>query len=252
MRWRTRSTTAPIVKRRTRTTGVQCHSRAASGVTNRAGTRSRARTSITTSTSRTWSRRSIWRGIARRLTAPSSASSDTRAMSPCRGAKAAASANDVLALRFLGHFVGDLHQPLHVGFAEDFGGNGIDVRWDRHRHHQQEPAQRLGFGDSAASGADQSDRGWSVYQCRDHAGRTGGVANVRSSGVGVGVVQPCSDEEEYARRPAGDGERSAVGCINNAAAPIVEQLKKAGVRLAHLINAAAAGTLPVNMLQLTP
>ena len=36
----------------------------------------------------------------------------------------------VLALRFLGHFVGDLHQPLHVGFAEDFGGTGIDVRWD--------------------------------------------------------------------------------------------------------------------------
>ena len=32
----------------------------------------------------------------------------------------------------------------------------------RHRHHQQEPAQRLGFGDSAASGADQSDRGWST------------------------------------------------------------------------------------------
>src|SRR5262245_3306266 len=36
----------------------------------------------------------------------------------------------VLALRFLGHFVGDLHQPLHVGFAEDLGGNKIDVRWN--------------------------------------------------------------------------------------------------------------------------
>jgi S1/P1 Nuclease len=29
----------------------------------------------------------------------------------------------VLALRFLAHFVGDLHQPLHVGFAEDLVGN---------------------------------------------------------------------------------------------------------------------------------
>jgi hypothetical protein len=36
----------------------------------------------------------------------------------------------VLALRFLGHFVGDLHQPLHVGFAEDLGGNRINVLWD--------------------------------------------------------------------------------------------------------------------------
>jgi hypothetical protein len=35
----------------------------------------------------------------------------------------------------------------------------------------------------------------------------------------------------------------------DAALPIVrEQLKKAGVRLAHLINAAADGTLPLNLL----
>ena len=32
-----------------------------------------------------------------------------------------------LALRFLGHFVADMHQPLHVGFIEDLGGNLIDV-----------------------------------------------------------------------------------------------------------------------------
>jgi hypothetical protein len=37
-----------------------------------------------------------------------------------------------------------------------------------------------------------------------------------------------------------------------AASPVLrEQLKKAGVRLAHLINAAAAGTLPINMLRVT-
>jgi hypothetical protein len=39
----------------------------------------------------------------------------------------------------------------------------------------------------------------------------------------------------------------------NAASPVVrEQVRKAGVRLAHLINAVAAGTLPVNVLRLTP
>ena len=39
----------------------------------------------------------------------------------------------------------------------------------------------------------------------------------------------------------------------NAASPVVRQrLKQAGVRLAHLINAAAAGTLPVNMAKLAP
>ena len=32
-------------------------------------------------------------------------------------------------LRFLVHFVGDIHQPLHVGRAEDRGGNDIKVKW---------------------------------------------------------------------------------------------------------------------------
>ena len=31
------------------------------------------------------------------------------------------------AVKFLIHFVGDLHQPLHAGFAEDKGGNQIPV-----------------------------------------------------------------------------------------------------------------------------
>jgi hypothetical protein len=34
-----------------------------------------------------------------------------------------------IALRFLIHFVGDLHQPLHVGREEDQGGNKISVTW---------------------------------------------------------------------------------------------------------------------------
>ena len=33
------------------------------------------------------------------------------------------------ALRFLIHMTGDLHQPLHVGLAEDRGGNSIRVKW---------------------------------------------------------------------------------------------------------------------------
>ncbi len=33
------------------------------------------------------------------------------------------------ALRFMIHMTGDLHQPLHVGLAEDRGGNSIRVKW---------------------------------------------------------------------------------------------------------------------------
>lgn len=37
----------------------------------------------------------------------------------------------VEALRFYVHFVGDVHQPLHVGRRDDQGGNRIRVRWFR-------------------------------------------------------------------------------------------------------------------------
>jgi hypothetical protein len=33
------------------------------------------------------------------------------------------------ALKFLGHFVGDLHQPLHVAYEDDRGGNKVTVRF---------------------------------------------------------------------------------------------------------------------------
>lgn len=33
------------------------------------------------------------------------------------------------ALLFLSHFIGDVHQPLHVGFTSDRGANTINVHW---------------------------------------------------------------------------------------------------------------------------
>jgi len=35
----------------------------------------------------------------------------------------------VLYLHLLIHIVGDIHQPLHIGRAEDRGGNGVKVNW---------------------------------------------------------------------------------------------------------------------------
>jgi hypothetical protein len=34
-----------------------------------------------------------------------------------------------LALRFIVHIVGDVHQPLHAGSGDDRGGNDVKVRW---------------------------------------------------------------------------------------------------------------------------
>jgi hypothetical protein len=35
----------------------------------------------------------------------------------------------IFYLKLLVHFVGDIHQPLHVGRAQDKGGNNIKVKW---------------------------------------------------------------------------------------------------------------------------
>ena len=60
------------------------------------------------------------------------------------------------ALRFLVHFVEDLHMPMHVGENHDQGGNRLQVRFfDRgsnlhsrlgHRDHHAGPAERGSVG----------------------------------------------------------------------------------------------------------
>ncbi|MGB4415237.1 MAG: S1/P1 nuclease [Paludibacter sp.] len=37
--------------------------------------------------------------------------------------------SDAEALKFLVHFTGDLHQPMHLGRAEDLGGNKVEMNW---------------------------------------------------------------------------------------------------------------------------
>lgn len=34
-----------------------------------------------------------------------------------------------IALRFIIHLMGDLHQPLHVGYLKDKGGNNVNLKW---------------------------------------------------------------------------------------------------------------------------
>jgi len=46
---------------------------------------------------------------------------------------AASDAEKLLALKLLGHWVGDVHQPLHVSFQDDRGGNSNNIDVDDHR-----------------------------------------------------------------------------------------------------------------------
>ena len=43
--------------------------------------------------------------------------------------QSASKEDKVFHLKMLIHFMGDLHQPLHVGMADDRGGNDLEVKW---------------------------------------------------------------------------------------------------------------------------
>lgn len=52
--------------------------------------------------------------------------------------ESASKADRAVAVAFIVHLVGDAHQPMHVGLAEDLGGNKVDVKWfghDTNLHH---------------------------------------------------------------------------------------------------------------------
>jgi hypothetical protein len=36
------------------------------------------------------------------------------------------------ALKYVVHFIADVHQPLHAGYAHDRGGNQFQLRWNGH------------------------------------------------------------------------------------------------------------------------
>lgn len=73
----------------------------------------------------------------------------------------APSKNQLQALLFVGHFIADLHQPLHAGYADDLGGNRTAV------YFNGEPSNLHGVWDSRlleAAQYQQNDKQQALYQ----------------------------------------------------------------------------------------
>ena len=160
------------------------------------------------------------------------------------------------ALRFLGHFVGDLHQPLHIGHTEDLGGNRLRVTWfgddgsfvrpiQLHYVWDVKIPERAGYHTPAAAATlrrrlEKHDAtAWMNFDL------VGWTAESRAVG------------EAYAYRHA-DGSEVQTGddlgqeYFDHASGAAELQLMRAAGRLAYLIDAAADGSLPRNMVGLTP
>jgi S1/P1 Nuclease len=139
------------------------------------------------------------------------------------------------ALKFLLHFVGDLHQPLHAADNHDRGGNGVKV-WSGSKalslHHL-----------------------WDVEFVRALAGKPGVLAQgllmqitpAQAATWRAGAAEDwaweafaIAQEDVYGDPPLSGGEVQQLdgAYVKKAKADVALQLSRAGVRLAYLLNQA--------------
>lgn len=132
------------------------------------------------------------------------------------------------ALKFIGHFVGDLHQPLHVGYAEDRGGNSTDVTiWGEERNLHQVWDRSL---------IEYKMLSWEAYAAQ----LLGGISAVDRTLWASKNVEDWANEsfqitENYIYDVGPDAEIGDDYYLTNLHT-LEEQLKKAGIRLAVLLN----------------
>ena len=165
------------------------------------------------------------------------------------------------AILYIGHWFGDLHQPLHISFADDRGGNSVKAPglcsgsyeasihsvWDTcvvERRIFSPGTDRLARARAAAALlnggiTDRQRRNWVRSQPWQWAGESYKVTIGRRTGYCVRKSGACwysADKEQYAN---GDPQRSLLVDDDylDRARPIVEtRLKRAGIRLADALN----------------
>jgi hypothetical protein len=135
------------------------------------------------------------------------------------------------ALKFLVHFAGDLHQPLHAGYGSDRGGLDVPVVFGGRQ------SDLHAFWDSTSVGLISDDKAAiaarlarSVTPAQKKEWQQGGLRHwtweshllaVRVVYAGLPLGNPKQLDEDYARKAASVAE---------------EQLAKAGIRLAKLLD----------------
>jgi hypothetical protein len=143
------------------------------------------------------------------------------------------------ALKFVGHFVGDLHQPLHAGRPADRGGNSVYVSFFGDAGTAERRMQLHSIWDSGI--LRRANVRWPASADALVAGiTTADVSAWTNSDVVGWTNESYRLDEEFVYDVVGGAD---VGSAYYARAlPIARQrLQQAGIRLAHLLNEAARG-----------
>jgi hypothetical protein len=145
------------------------------------------------------------------------------------------------ALRFVIHFVGDIHQPLHAGRPEDLGGNKVAVDWFGNAGTAERPMNLHSIWDSGI--IRHTNLKWQQFApflsaqiVEDEAAKWQTLDVIAWANDSYRV---CEDFV-YPKVPADGKLRNAY--FGPAAGYVAVQIEKGGVRLAYLLNQAAAGS----------
>ena len=188
--------------------------------------------------------------------------------------KSAPAAKRAAALRFIIHFVGDLHQPLHGSTNADRGGNCVPVKYftrNPHAHNNSytpnlhhvwdteiPESQMLGadpaeFADSLDAAFEGSFAGWQqggmqlevwAWESHDHAAETAYGAFSPPIPVEPNVpVNSCTDNNNIGQRMLHKHLVIGPAYQDQAASVAEERLAQAGIRLAMILNEAAKNGL---------
>jgi S1/P1 Nuclease len=153
----------------------------------------------------------------------------------------ASQAQKLASLKFLGHWVGDIHQPLHVSFQDDRGGNNVLVTGEcgPNLHSAWDTCLVLtAVREDAGAAATELMKtitpakieSWTRSKAMDWANESFAIAEQVQT-------EYCIRQGASCDQPSGKVKIDAAYVSVNT--PIVrEQLHKAGVRLAHLLDAA--------------
>jgi hypothetical protein len=178
------------------------------------------------------------------------------------------------ALRFIIHFVGDLHQPLHGITNSDRGGNCVALQYMQRRPHERnnsytpnlhhiwdteipesqmqgadafEYANTLdamfagAFAEWQSGGMQLDNWAWESHQ---HAADTAYGALGTAIGVEPDVtVNSCADDNNIGQRMLHKHIVVGAAYRDQAGSVAEERLAQAGIRLAMILNEAAKGGL---------
>lgn len=133
-----------------------------------------------------------------------------------------------LAMKFLVHLIGDLHQPMHMGHASDLGGNLIKVNFFKKENNLHS------VWDSSLP---ESAHKWSYTEWQQQVDR---VSEMEEKLIIAGNIDDWAREcvaiaaKVYDYFPA--GKDISYSDVAYWAPVIEEQFLKGGLRLAHVLN----------------